>query len=184
MYNYRRSRPRAGYHPPRIAEARKKVVRVEFVNTHMPEEKRKLMFESLRDSHLFKKTYVVPFLVNTENTNPKNAEDYFPSEAAESFDFLFRVYSDGGGFFEPYCILTLAILPCTPPLIELLSVKVLKGDKVLGVYSIIENATEISWAFGFLLPAADRQEIKYQMVLANLWSHLILQMEKDDVFKK
>lgn len=170
---------------PKIKNAKNMNVHVEFVNMNRPEELRRSVFEALKGLQVFKNVYAIPALVNIEIENAKNAEQYFTAENIEPSNIVFRVHNEvGWGEFHPFCLLTLAIVPCMVPVNDLLSVKVLAGDKVLGIYNIAEDATQVTWAFGFLLSAAGKQEDKYKMVMANLWSHLLLQMEKDHIFDK
>lgn len=166
---------------PSVEADRKKSVVVEFVSDDMEEEIRLRIIENLNESKVFTNVILnLPLVIERPVIN-KSATDYFPpATLIKKPDLIMKISYETWGFFEMHCIVLLGVLPCTPPLNVLLSVQIVSPDnKILGTYYVREEATEIIWAFGFLLPRADYEEVKVNQVVANMFNHILIKMQND-----
>lgn len=171
--------------PPSAISKHQKTVEVEFVTDNMEVSRQSQINEVLRESKVFSNVNLrLPLVIESPLVNSK-VTDYFPElDHNGKSDLKMKIAFETWGFFEPYCIFTLAVIPCTPPFNVLLSVQVQSADnKVLGTYYVKEEALMIVWALGFLLPAAENFEVKEKQVIANLFNHILQKMQHDGLFQ-
>ena len=106
-------------------------------------------------------------------------EEYESSEKNNS-DLIIEMDYIAGGFFEPYCIFTLAIIPCTPPQNSALAIKVTNNKtNMVKTYFFKEEATQITWALGFLIPNSGHANDKIKDLHENILNNLMTSLKDD-----
>ncbi|MBI2522467.1 MAG: hypothetical protein HYV97_18750 [Bdellovibrio sp.] len=105
---------------------------------------------------------------------------FVTNETMALYDLSLEFNFGSGGFFEPYCLLTLVILPCTPPISLALGAKVGgRNANANRTYLFKEEATKIVWALGPLVPGFGRDEVKVKELQVNMLNHLISKLFED-----
>ena len=108
--------------------------------------------------------------------------EYVSLEKSSKYDLHIEFDFVSSGFYHPYCILTLAIIPCTPPLHWTLGVLVTKSnEKVAKSYLIKENALQVTWALGPLFSGFGRQENKIKNLKENMLNNFMVKMLEDGI---
>jgi hypothetical protein len=113
----------------------------------------------------------------------KKFTDFFPikAENKSQYDLEFQVVFKSYGFFEPYCLLFLTILPCTPPIDWIVGIRVNDhSGKFIKDYVVHESAREIYWLFGILKPNVPDGDIRRDL-LRNALSNILVDIHQDGI---
>lgn len=103
-------------------------------------------------------------------------------EEIENYDLKFKLRHIVSGFYEPYCIFTLMLLPCTPPLEYAIAVKVEdKKGNTLGKYFYKEDAVTMGWTPGLLIPYFHDKRNKPDAVIQNIYHYLLKDLKRDNI---
>ena len=95
------------------------------------------------------------------------------------YDFEIKLTWQSYGFYEPFCIVFLSALPCTPPFIWMIGARVLdKNGVVVKDYVVNESAYGVYW-LAFLNPYFWKQQPLAEQLLDNVLKNLFLEIQKD-----
>lgn len=97
----------------------------------------------------------------------------------DKFDIFLKMDFLDTSFFEPYCIFTLMIIPCTPPVKWVLTIEATDKKNNTKKYTLKEDAVMVTWLFGFLLPGSNKSEVKSQDLKENMLNNLIIKLNED-----
>lgn len=118
-----------------------------------------------------------------ESGSIKEFRDFFPVRNLELFDadIDITVTWESAGFFEPYCVIFLTAIPCTPPYNWTIGFRVLdKRTKLTKDYIVQDRFVLIYW-LGFLTPSGWKKGSKVDPLLANAVKNLMLQLKQDNL---
>lgn len=108
-------------------------------------------------------------------------DDFKPIKAkTQNYDYEFQVVWKTYGHYEPYCIVFLTIIPCTPPMKWLVGIRV-KDNKgnIIKDYMVKEDAFEIYWVFGLLhKPDVPDGDVRRDL-LRNAFTNILDNIQKD-----
>lgn len=161
----------------------KKVAYIEFTDVKLRPETQKWLVKEIETSGQFSQLVFDDAPVGEFKRDSSKIEEFFPtSPPNKNWDVKLRIGFDSWGFFEPYCLLFLTILPCTPPVNWALGMQAIgKDGKVLGTYFVKEEAMEVTWLFGFLLAGAASGKKKESELFQNMLNNVFSKMRADNV---
>lgn len=163
--------------------AKKQPLVIEFVGPSISEQNKQAWTKAFEDSNIFSSVVRSDSPKNLNPDNPRSVDDNAPAHAIdEAHSLKFFVTYRSEGYFHPYCLLTLTIIPCTPPIHWTLTVDAARpNDASRATYSTKEDAFEITWLLGFLLSGAGKSNVKYQELRQNMVNHILMKMRADNV---
>lgn len=118
-----------------------------------------------------------------KNEDIKTFDDFFPqidNQTSVRPDLQISIMWKKYGFFEPYCIFFLAVIPCTPPYQWTLGARASDSNKTkLKDYIVNESAFGMFW-LPFLNPKFWDQSTSVELeLLTNAFKNLMLELKND-----
>lgn len=112
----------------------------------------------------------------------KVIESFSEIQNKSNYDLNLEINFTSDNFFEPYCLVTLTIIPCTPPERWILAAKVtdLKHNNEKK-YLLKEDAMIITWIFGFLFSGSGKSDNLENDLLKNMLINLTANMKDDKI---
>lgn len=154
-------------------------------NTNLNTAKQRDLYQAFKDAGFENNIYSefqLPIFFKEPNSI-KEFSDFFPVRNLEPFkaDLNITVAWETAGFFEPYCVVLLTIIPCTPPYNWRIGFRVSDKDgRFIKDYMAEERFVLIYW-LGFLTPDGWSKGSKADPILANTIKNLMNQLKQDNL---
>lgn len=155
------------------------------VSTYSSKERPSLIISSSRTKLFMNKNDLINYFLGLnlfKKVEIVDGFEYVNKDISSSYDLHLELDFISGGFFEAWCLMTLLIVPCTPPVEWVLGAKI--GGKKINpekTYILKESATEIVWALGPLVPGFGKGELKEKDLKINMLNNLINKLLEDKV---
>jgi hypothetical protein len=149
-----------------------------------PNFKSSLLVSSPRTSHILPKDALQLYFMSLGHfRDVRVIEDfaYASPDLIKNYDIHLELDFVSAGYFHPFCLITLAFIPCTPQADWALGAAFNSKESDRQVYLIREQAMEITWALGPLFPNTfGERKVRQEELKSNMLNNLIWELLKSE----